>query len=140
LDTINDDGRSTTFARGHQSGDAYPGMLSAAMAAPRQLATLPQGPTRQLRAYRAMYEGRNARMFSPNTGIITWMSQPRPAELRLAALPLRPSNRNSSLYAVQSASEPIHIQFNEATGHIQIVNNTPVALPQSRRPHRGLQP
>jgi len=63
----------------------------------------------------------------PNTGIITWMSNPAQPSFVWQALPLR---RRTELFphAVQSASEPIHIQFNEATGHIQIVNNTPVRL------------
>ncbi|MEO6909555.1 MAG: glycoside hydrolase family 2, partial [Edaphobacter sp.] len=35
---------------------------------------------------------------------------------------------NSSLFAVQSAGELIHIQFNESDGDIQVINNLPTPL------------
>jgi hypothetical protein len=35
---------------------------------------------------------------------------------------------NASLFAVKHASEMVHIQFNEATGELQVINNLPEAL------------
>jgi len=35
---------------------------------------------------------------------------------------------NSSLFAVKSAAEPVHIQFNEADGNLEVINNLPQPL------------
>jgi hypothetical protein len=74
-----------------------------------------------------MYEGRNAHLFAPTTGIITWMSNPAQPSFvwQLYHYDLEP---NSSLFAVKSASEPVHIQMNEVTGNLQVINNLPQAI------------
>jgi beta-mannosidase len=74
-----------------------------------------------------MYEGRNAQMFTATTGVLTWMSHPAQPSFvwQLYHYDLEP---NASLFAVAKASESIHVQLNEATGMIQIVNNKPEAL------------
>jgi len=71
-----------------------------------------------------MYEGRNAQLFHPTTGIITWMSSPAQPSFvwQLYHYDLEP---NSSLFAVKKAGELVHIQFNEANGKLQVINNTP---------------
>ena len=33
---------------------------------------------------------------------------------------------NASLYAVKKAAEMVHVQFNEATGELQVINNLPL--------------
>jgi hypothetical protein len=78
-------------------------------------------------AYRSMYEGRNAKMFHPTTAIITWMSHPAQPSFvwQLYHYDLEP---NSSLFAVKKAGELVHIQFNEATGELQVINNLPEPL------------
>jgi hypothetical protein len=78
-------------------------------------------------AYRAMYEGRNAQLFAPDTGVITWMSNPAQPSFvwQLYHYDLEP---NASLFAVKSASEPVHIQMNEANGTLQVINNLPTAI------------
>ena len=50
-------------------------------------------------AFRAMYEGRNAKLFHPCTGVITWMSNPAQPSFvwQLYSYDLEP---NSSLFAV----------------------------------------
>ena len=53
-----------------------PGRQSAGFCARAQLANYED--------FRAMYEGRFAKLFNPCTGVLTWMSNPGPAELRLA--------------------------------------------------------
>ena len=79
-----------------------------------------------------MYEGRNAQLFHPATGVITWMSNPAQPSFvwQLYHYDLEP---NSSLFAVKKASELVHIQFNEATGELQVINNLPDHSPE--RPH-----
>lgn len=78
-------------------------------------------------SYRAMYEGRNAKMFNPSTGVIAWMSNPAQPSFvwQLYHHDLEP---NAALFAVQKACEPVHVQFNEKEGHIQVINNSPVVL------------
>ena len=71
-----------------------------------------------------MYEGRNAMLFHPDTGVITWMSNPAHPSFvwQLYDYDLEP---NSSLFAVESASEIVHIQMNEANNTLQVINNQP---------------
>ena len=74
-----------------------------------------------------MYEGRNAQMFHPTTAVITWMSHPAQPSFvwQLYHYDLEP---NSSLFAVKSAGELVHIQFNEANGELEVINNLPQPL------------
>ncbi|HUX28660.1 MAG TPA: glycoside hydrolase family 2 protein, partial [Terracidiphilus sp.] len=79
-------------------------------------------------AFRAMYEGRNALLFHPTTAILTWMSNPAQPSFvwQLYHYDLEP---NSSLFGVMHASEMVHIQFNQADGDLQVINNQPEPLP-----------
>ena len=78
-------------------------------------------------AFRAMYEGRNAKLFHPTTGVITWMSNPAQPSFvwQLYHHDLEP---NSALFAVKKAGELIHIQLNEANGEVQVINNLDTPL------------
>ncbi|MEZ2443489.1 sugar-binding domain-containing protein [Chitinophaga sp. RCC_12] len=82
-------------------------------------------------SFRAMYEGRNAKMFNPATGVITWMSNPAQPSFvwQLYHHDLEP---NAALFAVQKACEPVHIQLNEKEGNIQVINNGPTVLKNAR--------
>ncbi len=66
-------------------------------------------------AFRAMYEGRNAQLFAPETAILTWMSNPAQPSFvwQLYHYDLEP---NASLFAVKKAGEMVHIQLNESDG------------------------
>jgi hypothetical protein len=66
-------------------------------------------------------------MFHPTTAVITWMSHPAQPSFvwQLYHYDLEP---NSSLFAVKKAGELVHIQFNEADGEMQVINNLPEAL------------
>ncbi|HEY9262042.1 glycoside hydrolase family 2 protein [Chitinophaga sp.] len=78
-------------------------------------------------SFRAMYEGRNAKMFHPSTGVITWMSNPAQPSFvwQLYHHDLEP---NAALFAVQKACEPVHVQFNEKEGNVQVINNGPATI------------
>jgi beta-mannosidase len=78
-------------------------------------------------AFRAMYEGRNAKLFNPSTGIITWMSNPAQPSFvwQLYHHDLEP---NSALFAVKKAAEPIHIQLNEGNDDVEVINNLAAGL------------
>jgi len=127
-ETINDDWAEHDFAKGAASGDLYPGLLADRYGKIENLADfVRKAQLANYEAFRAMYEGRNAEMFHPETGILTWMSHPAHPSFvwQLYHYDLEP---NSSLFAVKSASEMVHVQFNEITGNVQVVNNLPQSL------------
>jgi hypothetical protein len=127
-ETINDDWAAHDFAKGAQHGDTYPYVLAGRYGRIANLADfVRKAQMMNYEAYRAMYEGRNAQLFAPDTGVITWMSNPAQPSFvwQLYHYDLEP---NASLFAVKSASEPVHIQMNEANGTLQIINNLPTAI------------
>ena len=62
--------------------------------------------------------------FIQTPAVLTWMSNPAHPSFvwQLYDYDLEP---NSSLFAVESASEMVHIQMNEANGTLQVINNRP---------------
>lgn len=127
-ETINDDWAAHDFAKGAQHGDTYPYVLAGRYGRIANLADfVRKAQMMNYEAYRAMYEGRNAQLFAPDTGVITWMSNPAQPSFvwQLYHYDLEP---NASLFAVKSASEPVHIQMNEANGTLQVINNLPTAI------------
>ncbi|MDE1177553.1 MAG: glycoside hydrolase family 2 TIM barrel-domain containing protein [Edaphobacter sp.] len=127
-ETINDDWAQHDMARGAQRGDEYPFMLAKRYGHIRNLADfVRKAQLANYEAFRAMYEGRNADMFHSTTGILTWMSHPAQPSFvwQLYHYDLDP---NASLYAAKKAAESIHVQLNESTNAIQIVNNLPETL------------
>jgi hypothetical protein len=127
-ETITDDWAEHDFAKGAQQGDKYPGELAARYGKVANLADfVRKAQLMNYEAFRAMYEGRNAQLFHPATAIITWMSHPAQPSFvwQLYHYDMEP---NASLFAVRSAGEMLHIQFNQANGELQVINNLPTAL------------
>jgi mannosylglycoprotein endo-beta-mannosidase len=127
-ETINDDWAQHDMARGAQRGDEYPTTLATRYGHIRNLADfVRKGQLANYEAFRAMYEGRNAQIFTATTGVITWMSHPAQPSFvwQLYHYDLEP---NSALYAVQKAAETVHVQLNESTGAIEVINNKPETL------------
>lgn len=127
-ETINDDWAQHDMAAGAQRGNEYPFILARRYGAIRNLADFTRkAQLANYEAFRGMYESRNATMFQNTTGIITWMSHPAQPSFvwQLYHYDLEP---NASLFAVQKAGEPTHVQLDEALRTIQVVNNTPTAL------------
>lgn len=127
-ETINDDWAQHDMASGAQRGDEYPTTLAKRYGHIRNLADfVRKAQLANYEAYRAMFEGRNSVMFKETTGTITWMSHPAQPSFvwQLYHYDLEP---NASLYAAKKASETVHVQFNESTRGIEIVNNRPEAL------------
>ena len=126
-EVINDDWAEHDMARGAQQGDRSLELASRY----GKLANLPdfvrKAQLANYEAYRAMYEGRNAELFHPLTGVITWMSDPAQPSFvwQIYHYDLEP---NSSLFGVKAAGEMQHIQFNESNGQLQVINNRPEAL------------
>jgi hypothetical protein len=125
---INDDWAEHDFARGASGGDTYRDVVEARYGKLANLADfVRKAQLANYEAFRAMYEGRNAKLFNPSTAIITWMSNPAQPSFvwQIYHHDLEP---NSSLFAVEKAGELQHIQLNEGNGDIQVINNLPTAL------------
>ena len=124
-ETITDDWAEHDLAKGAQRGDTYPGVIASRYGKIANLADfVRKAQLANYEAFRAMYEGRNAQLFHPTTAILTWMSNPAQPSFvwQLYHYDLEP---NASLFAVMHASEMVHIQFNEADGDLQVINNLP---------------
>ena len=116
------------LARGAGGGDTYPKTLSDRYGKTVNMADfVRKSQLANYEAYRAMYEGRNAKLFNPSTAVITWMSNPAQPSFvwQLYHHDLEP---NSALFAVQKSGEMIHIQLNESNGELQVINNTPETI------------
>jgi beta-mannosidase len=127
-ETINDDWAEHDLARGAQKGDQYPKVIGQRYGPVTNLADFARkAQLANYEAYRAMYEGRSAKMFKPCTGVITWMSNPAQPSFvwQLYHHDLEP---NASLFAARKACEPVHIQLNEKKWTVQVINNLPVEL------------
>jgi len=127
-EVIDDAWAEHDFAKGASGSDTYPADMAARYGKIANLADFTRkGQLMNFEAYRAMYEGRNARMFTYTTGVITWMSHPAQPSFvwQLYHYDLEP---NSSLFAVKTASEHIHVQWNEATDDLEVINNAPTPV------------
>jgi len=131
-ETINDDWAEHDFAKGASGGDSYPQMIADRYGKVANLADfVRKSQLANYEAFRAMYEGRNAKLFHPTTGVLTWMSNPAQPSFvwQLYHHDLEP---NSALFAVKKAAEPIHIQLNEGNGEVQVINNLDTSLDGAR--------
>jgi len=127
-ETINDDWAEHDLAKGAQRGDKYPGAIAKRYGDITNLADFTRkAQMANYEAYRAMYEGREAALFHPATGVITWMSlSAHPSFVwQIFSYDLEP---NASLFAVKKAGEPIHIALNEVTDDLLVINERPDAL------------
>jgi beta-mannosidase len=127
-ETINDDWAQHDMATGAQRGDEFPTSLAERYGHIRNLADFARkGQMATYEAFRAMYEGRNAKMFTETTGVLTWMSSPAQPSFvwQLYHYDLEP---NAALYGAKKAAEQVHVQLNEANRGIEVVNNRPDAL------------
>jgi Exo-beta-D-glucosaminidase Ig-fold domain len=131
-ESVNDDWAEHDLCRGAQEGMKYPGVLAARFG---PLVNLPdfvrKAQLANFEAFRAMYEGRNAKLFHPCTGVLTWMSNPAQPSFvwQLYSYDLEP---NSSLFAARLACEPVHIQMNEDNFHVMVINNRADPLRDAR--------
>jgi len=127
-ESINDDWAEHDLARGASGGEAIRGYINGRFGEIRNLADFARkGQLLNYETFRAIYEGREAKMFAPSTAVIIWMSNPAQPSFvwQLYHHDLEP---NASLFAVEKACEPVHIMLNEKTGHAMILNNHPEAL------------
>jgi beta-galactosidase/beta-glucuronidase len=127
-ESINDDWAEHDFAKGNSGAQNYADEIAARYGKFRNLADfVRKAQMANYEAYRAMYEGRNALLFHPTTAILTWMSNPAQPSFvwQIYHYDFEP---NASFFGVMRASEPVHIQFNQATDDVQVINNLPQPL------------
>jgi Exo-beta-D-glucosaminidase Ig-fold domain/Glycosyl hydrolases family 2/Glycosyl hydrolases family 2, sugar binding domain/Glycosyl hydrolases family 2, TIM barrel domain len=125
---INDDWAEHDLARGAQAGNTYPQTLADRYGKVANLADfVRKSQLANYEAYRAMYEGREAKLFNPATAVITWMSNPAQPSFvwQLYHHDLEP---NAALFAVKKAGEMVHILLNESNGDVQVINNLPTGI------------
>lgn len=124
-ESINDDWAEHDFAKGNSGSDNFPSQIAARYGAFRNLADfVRKSQLANYEAFRAMYEGRNAKMFHPTTAVITWMSDPAQPSFvwQIYHYDFEPM---SSYFAVMHAGEMVHAQLNEENGQMQVINNLP---------------
>jgi beta-galactosidase/beta-glucuronidase len=81
--------------------------------------------------YRAIFEGFNAHLWSPNTGRLLWMTQPSWPSMLWGILSSDYATQ-ASYYATKKACEPLHVQLDLATGDVQLINTTRETLAQAK--------
>lgn len=127
-EVINDDWAEHDLTHGGQEREPYLHTLQTRYGNAANLADfVRKAQLMNYEVFRAMYEGRQTKMFHPETGVLTWLSSPAQPSFvwQLYHYDLEP---NSALFAVRKACEPVHIQLNEKEGTIQVINNLPTSL------------
>jgi hypothetical protein len=125
---IDDDWAEHDLAKGASHGDTYPRTLADRYGRVANMADfVRKSQLANYEAYRAMYEGRNAKLFNPSTAVITWMSNPAQPSF-VWQIYHHDLEANSSLFAVKKAGEMVHIQLNESNGELLVINNRPELL------------
>jgi hypothetical protein len=74
-------------------------------------------------SHRAIFEGMNAHLWSPNSGRMLWMTQPAWAS-NVWQIFSHDYDTQSSFYGVKKACEPLHIQLDLSNYLVQVVNTT----------------
>ena len=124
----NDDWAEHDLARGADNGNTYPDTIAKRYGpAPTLQAFVREAQLANYEAFRAMYEGRFAKLFAPSTAVITWMSNPaQPSTTwQIYSYDLEPF---ASFFGVKKACEQIHVQMNQNDFHVMVINQLPKPL------------
>ncbi len=124
---INDDWAYHDLTRGAQGGDRYPSALSHRYGRVAGFNDfVRKGALLSYETYRAMFEGRNARLFAPVSGTLLWMSNPAQPSFvwQLYHHDLDPT---AAMFGTKLANEPVHVQ-RTPDGEVQVVNTKPTTL------------
>ncbi|MGA7291477.1 MAG: LamG-like jellyroll fold domain-containing protein [Terriglobales bacterium] len=79
--------------------------------------------------HRAIFEGMNAHLWSPNSGRMLWMTQPAWPSNTWQIL-TSDYDTQSSFYGVKKACEPVHVQLDLSNYNVAIINTTRDPLPR----------
>jgi hypothetical protein len=77
--------------------------------------------------HRAIFEGMNAHLWSPNSARLLWMTQPAWPSTMWQILSAD-YDTQASYYGVKKANEPVHVQLDPSSYAVQVVNNTTTPL------------
>lgn len=127
-ESINDDWAEHDLAKGASGGPGIRKVIEDRYGKIANLADfVRKAQVLNYETFRAIYEGREAKMFDPETGVIIWMSNPAQPSFvwQIYHHDLEP---NSALFAAREACEPVHIMMNEKTGNLMVINNHPQEL------------
>ena len=124
---LNDDWALHDLCSGAQAGNTFPAQIATRYGAiaKRDLADfVRKSQMAMFETYKAMYEGRQAKLFNPCSGVLTWMSNPsRPSFVwQIYSYDLEPL---AALYGARKACEPLHVQLNQNDWHVMVVNTLP---------------
>lgn len=111
-------------SKGNGRTEPFMNELMAEFGAPTSLADF-ERKTQMLNYvdYRAIFEGMNANLWSPNSGRLLWMTQPAWPSTMWQILS-SDYDTQASFYGTMKACEPLHIQLNLATDQVDIINTT----------------
>ena len=126
---INDDWAYHDWHQGG-NGDTAPFMetMSQEFGAPTSLADFDlKAQMINYEAHRAIFEGFNAHLWSPNSGRLLWMTQPAWPSTQWQIFS-HDYDTQASFFAVKKAAEQIHVQMNLPTHDIAVVNNSELPL------------
>ena len=76
--------------------------------------------------HRAIFEGMDANLWTPNSGRLLWMTQPAWPSTMWQILS-SDYDTQASFYGVKKACEPLHVQLNLANYRVDVVNTTTAA-------------
>lgn len=129
LHDLNDDWAGHDLCSGAQQGDLFPNLMSqryGPIAAGDLVDFTRKSQLAMYETYRAMYEGRMAKLFDPCSGVLTWMSNP--AQLSFVwQIYSYDSEPLAALYGSKKGCEPLHIQMNAGDFHVMVINTAPIA-------------
>jgi len=126
---LNDDWATHDLLSGAQAGNTFPTQIATRYGAiaKRDLTDFTRkSQMAMVETYKAMYEGREAKLFNPCSGVLTWMSNPSQPSFvwQVYSYDLEPL---AALYGAKKACEPLHIQLNQNDWHVMVVNTMPQA-------------
>jgi len=128
----NDDWAEHDLARGADNGNNYVNIIGARygdISGPNfSLAKFEhEAQMANYEAYRALYEGRDAKLFAGSTAVLTWMSNPaQPSTTwQIYSYDLEPF---ASFFGTRKACEQVHVMMNQATFDLMVINQTPKPL------------
>jgi beta-mannosidase len=129
-EVINDDWAQHDMAKGAQRGDQYPEAINARYGQVANLADfVRKSQLASYESHRAMFEGRNAKLFNESSGVLMWMSNPAQPSFvwQIYHHDLEPT---AAMYASKKACEMVHIQYNEKEKTLEVINHLATELPR----------
>ena len=90
-------------------------------------------------SHRAMFEGYNAHLWSPNSGRLMWMTHPAWPSM-VWQMYSSDYSAHGSFYGIKKACEPVHVQLNLPGMEAAVINNTTRPLENLRLRARVFSP